>query len=353
MSSSRSLPGWAVTKTGKFGFSPANARRIRYGSGGSGEPITFDVVSGAALVEDSRPGFRLLRRPDKVERGELFPAVKVGGSGLHRCASGELGPFEIDGVIVAAQRELPGFAGRRPASGAKEVLPRNAPFDRPALVLIAPLVQRAAEMDLRLDMEFTVTLEAPIAAGPAARNEHVEDRPGGIDLELVIARLVVGGFEEQLEDVVLPRQAVVFLFDGEEVGILHIGQEVDVLAVPEQLRLGGRAGGAGILAEPGHVKLVDNLRLLPRLGTTFAVDLDRRVGPAALELGGRRNEGGRFVFFRWRGRLVAADGEEDKRGSGEDRNPTACEPTSQRHGNSLPSEPGQCVVKPRNGEPPT
>ena len=113
-------------------------------------------------------------------------------------------------------------------------------------------------------MEIAVVLEALEAAGAAARQEHIEDRAGRVDLEFVVARLVVGGLEEQLEDVVVPEHAVVFLDVGVEVGVLHVGEEIEIFAIPEQLRFRLGLGGAGVLAEPGKIEIVDGLGVLPR-----------------------------------------------------------------------------------------
>ena len=93
--------------------------------------------------------------------------------------------------------------------------------------------------------KVAVALEALIAAGAAARQEHVHDRPGGVDLELVIARLVVGRLEEQLEDVVVPRLPVVLLDVGVEIGVLHVGEEIEIFAVPQQPGLRRRAWRRG------------------------------------------------------------------------------------------------------------
>src|SRR5262245_54691202 len=106
-------------------------------------------------------------------------AVEIGGRlRPKRGAGGQLGAVEIDGVVIAAQGELPALSRLGPAAGAQEVLPGNPSFDRPALVLVLPLVQRAAQLDLRLDVEVAVTLEALVTAGAAPRQEHVQDRVG-------------------------------------------------------------------------------------------------------------------------------------------------------------------------------
>src|SRR5262249_16298875 len=95
--------------------------------------------------------------------------VQIGrGRRLHRGASGELRFLEIDGVIVATQGELPSLVDAGPAAGAKEVAPGDAALDRPALVLVLPTVESAAQSDLGLDVEFAIILEAPVAAGAPA-----------------------------------------------------------------------------------------------------------------------------------------------------------------------------------------
>ena len=42
----RSVPGWRISVMGKVIGSLGNAFTVRYGSGGSGEPTTREVVSG-------------------------------------------------------------------------------------------------------------------------------------------------------------------------------------------------------------------------------------------------------------------------------------------------------------------
>src|SRR5262249_51178675 len=146
-----------------------------------------------------------------------------------RRAGRKLGPFEVRRVVVAAEGEGPFFVDLGPPSGANEVAPGDPAFDGPALVLVLPAVQRAVELDGGLEVEVGVVSEAVVASTAAAGEEEFEGGARGVDLELVVAGLAGRGLEEELEDVVLPKLAVVLLDGSEEVAVLHLGQEIEVL----------------------------------------------------------------------------------------------------------------------------
>ena len=249
------------------------------------------------------------RRPLEAQRRIVLVLVEAGLR--QRRAGGELGAFEVRGVVVAAEREGPLFVDLGPASRADEVAPGEAALHGPALVLILPVVERAVELHGGLEVEVGVVAEAVEAAAAATGEEELEGGAGGVDLELVVSRLPGGGLEEELEDVVFPELAVVFLDRGEEVAVLHLRQEVEVLAIPEQLR--GRAGlrGPGVCPQPGKIEVVDRLGILPRGVVAAAVEGGSRLGPAALE-GDRAGGGGDA-----RRRRLAGSGGEHQDGQGE------------------------------------
>ena len=249
---------------------------------------------------------------DELQRRIVLETVEVFLRQRRACR--KLRPLEIDGVIVAAQGELPLLVDLGPAAGLDEIGPRDLAFDRPAVVLVGPLVESAAQVDLGIDVEFCLILEALEAAGVAARKEAIEHGAGRVHLELVIARLVVGRLEEQFKDIVKPEKTVVFFDSGVEIGVLHVGQKIEIFAIPEELRFGLRLGGPRLVAEPGEPEVVDRLRVLPGRIGPLAGDLDRRVGEAALECGRR---------FLWFGRLafggVPGERRQDEgKGNGED-----------------------------------
>ena len=180
--------------------------------------------------------------------------------------------WSINPVIVAAQRELPALIGLRAAAGPKEVPPRNASFHHPAAVRILPAVEGAPQRDLRFHVELAV---APVTFVPAIappRQKHVEHRARRVHLELVIAGLVLRRFEEELENVVKPRTAVVLPDFRVDVRVLHLCQEVKILTVPQQPRSGRRAGR---FACPGKGEPVDHLSALPGRVIPLRIDSDR------------------------------------------------------------------------------
>src|SRR5262249_43427955 len=100
--------------------------------------------------------------------------------------------------------KLPFLVHLRPAASLEKIGPGNSALDRPTLVLVGPNIERAAQVDLGLDVEFRLVLEAIEPAGVTIRKKAVEHRAGRVHLEFVIPRLFVGRLEEQFEYVVLP-----------------------------------------------------------------------------------------------------------------------------------------------------
>src|SRR5207237_8100852 len=47
-----------------------------------------------------------------------------------------------------------------------------------------------------------------------------------------------------------------FLVEGDQVGVVHVGAEIEILAVPEQLRPGRRPRRPGLRAQPRQGKMV-------------------------------------------------------------------------------------------------
>ena len=186
------------------------------------------------------------------------------------------------------------------------------------MVRVCPVVERAAERHRRLDAQVVHLLEPAHAATPW--DEAVELRVLGVDLKLVIRRLLGRGLEEDLEDVVVPDLAVVFGDVGVEVGVVEVGAYIKVLTIPEDLRAGGLRSGLVVLAEPGHGEVLDRGGIVPGRVVGRAIDGDRIFSECALVgLGGdgrrqrlRGSGGGRRGLRdipRGRGRAATERGE--------------------------------------------
>src|SRR5262249_48943353 len=137
-----------------------------------------------------RPSFR---RPDERERAVVLVVVEV--RLRQRRRRGEGGLVVRHRIIVAAQREAPLRPGLRPAAGTLERRPRDAALDRPAGVLVVPLVEGAVERHLRLHAPPRQRREALVAAAAARRQEQLQLGVEGVDLELVIGQLLLGRLE--------------------------------------------------------------------------------------------------------------------------------------------------------------
>src|SRR6185437_15434803 len=107
-------------------------------------------------------------------------------------------PLEIDGIIVATQCELPAFVKGGSAAAAEVIAPGHTALDRPTFILVLPVIQCAVQDHLGVNVEIAILFEALITTSPATRQEHIHDRTGWVDLELVITRFVAGRFEEKL-----------------------------------------------------------------------------------------------------------------------------------------------------------
>ncbi len=248
--------------------------------------------------------------PTKRNGGVVFEEVKHRRRiGLQGRAGRERGPLEVDRIVVPAKCERPAIVGVGPAAGAGKILPGQPSFGRPAGVGVGPAVERAVQLHGGRKIEIAVGLEAFVSAGAAARQEHVEGGAGRVDLELIIARLVEGRLEEQLDNVIVPGHAVMFFDVGIKVRVVHLGKEIQVFAVPEQSCPGGGAGLIAPLSNPGHAEIVDHLGQLPGRLVGAAIDDDRLVrksafvvGPGRVgRFGRRRRPGGRFGGGRRRG----------------------------------------------------
>src|SRR5207244_2963062 len=88
--------------------------------------------------------------------------------------AGEFGFLPVLVVVVPAQVERPRLAGFGPAAGAEEVGPRDAALDRPALVDVVALVEGAAELHLRVDVEGAGPLLHLEVAEVPLREERIE-----------------------------------------------------------------------------------------------------------------------------------------------------------------------------------
>ena len=190
-----------------------------------------------------------------------------------RRAGGELGLVAGDVVIVAAEGKPPFVARLGPAAGVHEARPWDLHLDRPAFVAVGPHVERAAELHGRLDPEVVQLLEPAHESPPG--DEAVELRVEGVHLQFVIRRLVYRRLQKHLEDVVVPDLAVVLGDVGVEVGVVEVGADIEILAIPEDLRPGGLRGGLVVLAQPRHREVVDRGGVLPGRVVEGPVDRDR------------------------------------------------------------------------------
>ncbi len=215
-------------------------------------------------------------------------------------------------VIVTAKRELPLLAKVGAAAGAQEIGPGNAAFDRPSAVAVLALVQCAVQDHAAVHVKIAVGLVTLEIADASLRDEHVELRAKRVDLKLVIARPLIARLEEQLEDIVVPGVAVVLADFRDEIVVLQFGEEVQILAVPQQPRARGGARGRRGGAEPEPPEAIDRLRPAPRRVVAAAVDDEGPVSPAALPLRRHRR--------RRRARRLQADRDQPNQRQAE-RNP--------------------------------
>ena len=80
----------------------------------------------------------------------------------------------------------------------------------------------------------------------SAREAGVEERVGRRDLDLVIARPVARGIEEDLDHVRRVQLLVVLEERAGDVGVDGEERDVEMVVIPEQARLGGGAGGLAV-----------------------------------------------------------------------------------------------------------
>src|SRR5262249_35915107 len=147
-----------------------------------------------------------IRRADEGEFAVVLVAVEVGPG--ERGGGGEFGLLQGPGIVVAAEGEFPLRAGLGFAAGRGEALPRNAALDRPAAVLVIVLVECAADLYRRFQAYLRQLREAHVSAGAPRRQEQLQRRPRGVDLELVVRKLLRVGLQKDLEDIIEPRHPV-------------------------------------------------------------------------------------------------------------------------------------------------
>ena len=235
------------------------------------EPLSIDLGS---------TDIRLLRGSDKLQIGVVLVLMKAGD--LQRGAGRQFIPVEVDRVVITAQRELPDFVRSGSAAGPQEVGPRQPALHHPAAIAVGPRVERSVQRDFGFEMKVTLLDEPLVAPGLAPRQEHVHHSPGRVDLELVVPRLVGRRLEKQFEDVVVPRHAVVLGHVGKQVRVIHLGQEIQELAIPREPRPRRSPGRPRFLFQPRQRELVDHLRRLPHRIVGNAVDLGGSVYKPAL-----------------------------------------------------------------------
>jgi hypothetical protein len=56
---------------------------------------------------------------------------------------------------------------------------------------------------------------------------------GGIDLKLIVTSLRLTGFQEDFEDIVLPRFPIMLFYVCKEIVILELSKEIEILPIPE------------------------------------------------------------------------------------------------------------------------
>ena len=150
------------------------------------------------------------------------------------------------------------------------------------------MIEGAIQCHNRFPLKGALVGREELWSARAARwHEDVEVCVERGDLQFVITWARFGRAEEEFEDVVLPGPAVFIAHISEEVGVFHLGVEVEVIVVPEQAGLG--AGPGGTFGPVGEEALDDD-RLGPRGFVGAPVELDGAGGPAALEVG--RNDKG-------------------------------------------------------------
>ena len=176
-------------------------------------------------------------RADELQRRVILVVVEI--PDVQRSACRQVGAFEVDGVVVSAQSKLPGFAGGWRPARANHVGPGDAAFNGPSRVAVLPAIQRSVELDLCFDVKLAVGNEPLKATGSSLGEEHVHLSPGSADLEFVVTGPLICRLEEQFEDVVGPRSAIVLGDVRIQIGVLHFGEEVEVIPIPQQPRLCG------------------------------------------------------------------------------------------------------------------
>ena len=181
---------------------------------------------------------------------------------------------EVDAPLVAVP-------GRGRAVGVLgEHFPGDRELDRPELVLVARVVERAVDVSRRLQAGDLPLVDRRAAVAIGLLEEQVPLGVEGVDLDLVVLVVVAVGVDEDLEVVVLEDDRVVLGQGAPDVRFLQLGGDVEVRVVPEHL-------GPGL--EPWerlHVSLDVDERVgpgdgLPGLLVELAVDRDRLGRPVA------------------------------------------------------------------------
>ncbi len=112
--------------------------------------------------------------------------------------------------------------------------PSSVTLTTVAGVTIGGVVQCAAHDDLSVHMKSPVGQRARFPPDRGVRKKCVEHRAKRIHFKLVVARMRVRRFQENLEHVVPPHRPVVLTHVSRHIGIVEFSEEINPLPVPEQ-----------------------------------------------------------------------------------------------------------------------
>ena len=196
---------------------------------------------------------RALRAPHPVVFGQRL--LRLGVRPLHVVAVDDVGvPLdarEIDAPLLAVARRA--LVSR----GFFEDLPRQREFDAPAVVFVARLVQRAANVDADLQARDVPAVDRGAAVAIGLRQQQIPRRLQRVDFEFEVFVRVAVGIDEDFEIVVLKDHRIARRQRPPDVGFEHVGGDVEKLVVPQHLHARGES----------------------RARTDVTLDVDERVRP--------------------------------------------------------------------------
>ena len=151
-----------------------------------------------------------------------------------RCAATELW-FPIGRIIITAKGDSPDFIDIRTPACREKIYPRNASLYSPARVSIGPDLETSLSFHRCIPMKRVGRFVFVVSPRFAFGNKHVHLGAGGIDLKLVVTSLSLAGFQEEFEDIVLPRFSIMLVYVCKEIMILELSEEIEILPIPEKL----------------------------------------------------------------------------------------------------------------------